>query len=146
MADQSAAAYRGQIAEAYAKYMAELRQAAPHWEAKPPAGDGEEAWCARQVAEHIAGVAGLFGAGVAKATGLQGPGRTGSELADAAAALTATPVAHDRLMGVLQQVQDDHLGIEVEFGPLGKTNVGGILGVIAHHIEEHANQLAALRA
>lgn len=145
MANTRAAALRAAIAEAYATYMAELRQVGGVWEKKPAAGEGEDAWSARQVAEHVAGACGFFGAGIAKAIGAEGPGRTYSELPNAEAAAAHMPGAFDALMGICHMVKDDLLDQEMEFGPLGRASLERVLEVAAYHFNDHAGQLRALR-
>jgi DinB superfamily len=146
MAEVTAAGLKADVAKAYEEYAAELKLAGPHWEAKPASEkEGEEAWCARQVAEHIAGASGFFGSGIAKAAGIEGPRGQQFQFADVAAALSATPGAHAGLMGVVDQLQDSHLGAEMEFGPLGKTTLGQVVGVVSYHLRDHAKQLRALR-
>jgi hypothetical protein len=145
MAEPTTAALGADINAGYEAYMAELRQAGPHWETKPAAGEGEDAWCARQVAEHIAGSAGLFAHVVAKAASLDSPGRTGGEFATADEAIAATPVALGKLTSVMAQVPQTKLTEENEFGPLGKSTIANVLGIVAHHFHDHAGQLRALR-
>jgi DinB superfamily len=146
MAEVTAAGLKADVHKAYEEYAAELKLAGPHWEVKPASGnEGEEAWCARQVAEHIAGASGFFGGGIGKAAGIDAPRGQQFQFADAAAALAATPGAHANLMSVVNQLQDSHLGAEMEFGPLGKTTVGQVVGVVAYHLRDHAMQLKSLR-
>ena len=63
------------INSAYHTYMAELVLAGSSWETQPAAGGaGEDAWCAKQVAEHVCGAAGFFAGGLVKAIGGQPAG------------------------------------------------------------------------
>jgi len=134
------------IAQAYQGYVAELKLAGPHWERKPAAGgEGEEAWCARQVAEHVAGAATFFGAGIAGGMGVEGPARMQSEFASVAAAIPGTEKAHAALMGVVNQMSDEQLAIELDAPRLGKRSLGEFLGIIAYHLTDHAGQLKTLR-
>lgn len=147
MTEVTAQGLRSDIATAFGEYMAELVQAGPSWEAKPSgSADGEGAWSARQVAEHIAQAGGFFGMAIGKAAGAQGPAMSSPQFSDVAAAAAATPVSHLGLWEVSQHVQDSHLGAEIKnFGPLGDTNLGAVMGVVAYHYRDHANQLRALR-
>ncbi|MBI2766626.1 MAG: DinB family protein [Chloroflexi bacterium] len=145
MAEQSVTALTADLSKAGDEYMAELRQAGLHWDHKPAGGEGEDAWCARQVAEHVAGAQGFFGHGISQHCGFAGPGRTGGEFATADQAIAATPEAIGKLVGVVQQVPEAKLADELEFGPLGKTTMAQVLGVTAYHMRDHANQLKALR-
>jgi hypothetical protein len=139
MAEVTAPGLKADVAKAYEEYAAELKLAGPHWEVKPASEkEGEEAWCARQVAEHIAGASGFFGAGIAKAAGIEAPRGGQFQFAD-------TPGAQANLMTVVDQLQDSHLGVEMEFGPLGKTTLGQVVGVVSYHLRDHAKQLKSLR-
>lgn len=146
MSDSTAASARDAISRAFDTYIAELEQAGPGWE-RMPAGsaDGEAAWCARQVAEHIAGSGLYFGSGIARLIGVEGPQPAAIELASAPVAVAKTRETHGLFMGVANQVQDSQLGLEVDHPRLGKQSVGSILGIVAYHLNDHANQLNTLR-
>lgn len=144
MADISIESLKAGVGTAYDFYISELVLAGPHWERKPTgARRAEDAWCARQVAEHIAGNSG--GGGIAKAIGVEGPSASRPELVDAAAAVAATPAAHRQLLAVLDRVQDSHLAQELEFGGMGTMTVANVIGVLMWHFYDHAYQLKALR-
>ncbi len=146
MTEVTANGLRADITRAYAEYTTELTDQGANWEVKPAAGkEGEAAWCAREVAEHLAGSSGFFAGGIAKAIGVTAPAMQKFELADAHAAIAAMPAAHAGLMGVVNQVQDSQLAAEVEFGPLGKTTIGNVVGIVAYHLRDHAAQIKALR-
>ncbi|MGH2610014.1 MAG: DinB family protein [Tepidiformaceae bacterium] len=136
---------RGEIGSAFDAYMVELEQAGPHWERKPGAGEGEDAWCARQVAEHIAGASLFFGSGVAQAIGVAGPELQRVELPDASAASSRTRDNQAAFMAVIAQVRDQQLGMEIDHPRLGKQTLEGILGIVTYHHRDHANQLKTLR-
>ena len=137
---------RAAIAAAFDTYIAELAQTASVWETKPAgAAEGEDAWCARRVAEHIAGAGPFFGMGIARACGIDGPTPARISLPDPAAAVEETTRAHGLLMDVVSQVKDDQMSIEFEAGQLGKQSVAGLLGVVSYHLNDHANQLKTLR-
>ncbi|MEP7214771.1 MAG: DinB family protein [Anaerolineaceae bacterium] len=145
MTEKTVATILAELESAHAGYMAELKQAGNVWEAKPAAGEGEEAWSARQVAEHIAGANLFFGAGVAGAIGVTPPGLERVALASAADATAKTAETHAAFAGVAAKVSDSQLAMEHEFPRLGKQTIGGILDIVAHHYEDHANQLKTLR-
>lgn len=148
MADMTVTGLKTDITKAFDSYVGELKQHVPgSWEKKPGGhADGEAAWSARQVAEHVAGSSGFFAAGIARATGAIHPRAQGQfSFADPAEAASGTPGAYYSLMGVINQVTDDQLGKEVEFGPLGKTTIGNVIGIVAYHFNDHANQLKSLR-
>ena len=131
----------------FATYMSELEQCGSVWETRPSgAAEGEAAWCARQVAEHIAGAGPFFGAGIAQAIGVSGPTLAPIQLADVPAAVSETKRTHGLLMDVVAQVKDDQLRMEIDHPRLGKQTLGGILGILSYHLNDHANQLKTLRA
>lgn len=137
---------RNDIAQGWEAYIAELRQAGANWERTPvTSGEGEDAWCARQVAEHIAGASGYFARAIGKAIGVDTP-RAGQQVFETAAqALEATPVVHAGLVEVVEQVRDDQLTTEMELPPLGKTTLANVIGIVAYHLNDHAQQLKTLR-
>ena len=145
MTTKSASDIRTDIQQGYQSYMSELQLAGPVWERKPAAGDGEDAWCARQVAEHIAGAGLFFGAGIADAIGVQGPALARIELPTAADAVTRTSETHGMFITVADQVRDDQLSMEIDHPRLGKQTLGGIMGIVAYHFNDHAQQLRTLR-
>lgn len=146
MADTTAAAAASSIDTNFASYMAELKLAGPHWERKPAtAADGEAAWCARQVAEHIGGAEPFFGAGIAQAINVPGPTPARLTLESAPDAVAATEKAHAALMGVVAQVKDSQMALAVDHPVLGKQTLGGILAVLSGHLVDHTQQLKTLR-
>ncbi len=136
---------RGEIGSAFDAYIVELEQAAAHWEQKPAGGEGEDAWCARQVAEHIAGASLFFGAGIAQAIGVPGPALARVELPEAGGAAAKTRENQAAFMAVMAQVTNEQLATEFDFPRMGKQTVGGLLGIVTYHHRDHAQQLRALR-
>ncbi len=136
-----------EIEAAYAEYMSELKLAGPHWETKPAGGaEGEAAWCAKEVAEHVASAGGFFGMSIAKATGQANvPSPARPSFASADEAFAQTPAEHAKAVSAVLQVQESQLATETEFGPLGKTNIGAVVGVVSFHLRDHAGQLKTLR-
>jgi hypothetical protein len=144
--DSTAASARDAISKSFVTYIAELERAGPVWDRKPVgAADGEAAWCARQVAGHIAGAGTFFGSGIARLIGVPAPQPQALELTSAPDALAKTPETHGLFMDVANQVHDSQLGLEVDHPLLGKQTVGSILDIVAHHLNDHANQLKTLR-
>ena len=142
----SASEAQAAIAAAFETYVAELAQAGARWDKKPAAAaEGEDAWCARQVAEHIAGSGPFFGAGLATAIGVDGPVPARIEFPDASNAVDETTRTHGLLMDVVKQMNDGHLAIEIDHPRLGKQTVASVLGIVSGHLNDHANQLKALR-
>lgn len=142
----TAAEAKAAIEAAFSGYIAELEQTASVWETKPEAsGDGEAAWCARQVAEHIGSSGPFFGMQMATAMGIPGPALGRMTFPDQSLAVTETRHTHSQLMDVVSQVKDEHLAMERELPGLGKQTVGGMLGIVSYHLNDHAQQLKTLR-
>lgn len=130
----------------FASYVAELEQSGDVWESKPEGGsEGEAAWCAREVAEHIAGSGPFFGAGIAQAIGVDGPTPARMAFPTHAEAVSETKRTHGLLMDVVAKVTDEHMGQEVDHPRLGKQTIGSVLGIVSHHLTDHAGQLKTLR-
>ena len=145
MTEKTATSILSELELAHAGYMTELKQAGQVWETKPEAGEGEDAWCSRQVAEHIAGSNLFFGAGIADAIGVAAPKLERLTLDSAEAALAKTSETHAAFTGVCQTIADSQLAMEIDHPRLGKQTLGGILGIVVHHYGDHANQLKTLR-
>ncbi len=142
-----AAAARANVENALQAYVAELRLAGPHWERKPTGSpEGEAAWNARQVAEHIAGAATFFGAGIASALAIPGPARNQPTFETAEDAMAGTATAHEALFGVVDALSDDQIGTEFEAPRFGKTSAANLLALVANHLGDHAGQLRTLRS
>jgi hypothetical protein len=140
------AASRETISQGLGAYLAELRQAGASWERKPAGSpEGEAAWNARQVAEHVAGAGTFFAAGVAGAVGVEAPERRQFQFASAEEAIPATESSYQVFLGVVDKVTDEQLAVEFEHPRLGKQTVGGIIELVAYHLNDHAGQLKALR-
>ncbi|MCC7090017.1 MAG: DinB family protein [Chloroflexi bacterium] len=142
----SAAEVQASIAQAFDTYITELAQAGAVWEKKPAgAAGGEAAWCAREVAEHIASSGPFFGAGIAAAIGVAGPVPARISLESVDTAVAETRRTHGLLMEVVAQVRDDQVDQEIDHPRLGKNTVGGFLGMVTYHLNDHAQQLKTLR-
>lgn len=142
----TAAEAKAAIEAGFASYITELQQAAAVWDKKPAnSADGEAAWCARQVAEHIAGAGPFFGLGIAQAIGVAGPTPSPIQFPDASNAVAETERTHGLLMDVVAQVKDEQLAMEIDHPRLGKQTLGGILGIVSYHLNDHASQLKTLR-
>lgn len=135
------------ISSALDAYIAELEQSGSVWEVKPTgAPEGEAAWSAREVAEHIAGAGPFFGLGIAQAIGVDGPALSRVSLADTASAATETRRGHGLLLDVVAQIKDDQMSMDIDHPRLGKQTLGGILAIVSGHLKDHANQLKTLRS
>lgn len=146
MAEKGIAQLREEVAQAYMGYIAELKEAGAHWERKPASsGEGEDAWSARQVAEHLVSSTTLFANGIAHTIGVDGPAAQQAAFTSADDAVAAMSTVQQKLSAILEQVTDAQLDIEREFGPLGKAKLERVVAICAHHLADHANQLRALR-
>ncbi len=133
------------ISSAFDTYIAQLAHAADVWEQKPAgAAEGEDAWCARQVAEHIAGSGLFFGSAIAQAVGVAGPELARIQLPEPANAVAETQRTHGLLMDVVNQVSDEQLAIEIDHPRLGKQTVSSMLDIVSGHLKDHGNQLKTL--
>lgn len=127
-------------------YMSELKQAGDVWDKKPAAaGEGEDAWCARQVAEHIAGASLYFANGLAKAIGAEPPAMQRFEFATAADAVEPTERGSLALLGVIDVVTDEQMAMEFDTGVMGKQTPRWLIDLATTHFSDHAKQLAELR-
>lgn len=145
MPEKTAEELRAELAAAFEEFMSELKQCAEAWEKKPGGGSGEDAWCPREVAEHVAGATGYFAAGIARALDRERPKPQQFSFATADEAIAATPAAQETLARVVAQLSDADLAREAEFGQLGKRTVGEVVGIAAHHLRDHANQIRSIR-
>lgn len=146
MADLTPESAQANVTNAFETYISELKQAGPSWERKPASSaEGEDAWCARQVAEHIASAGPYFAATIAKATGLPEPGLGRVQFPDFEGAVPATEESHAVFMGVVKQLTAEQLATPYEAPQFGVDSVGGLVGVVVYHLNDHAQQLKTLR-
>ena len=146
MVDLTTESLTANLSTAFESYMGELKQAGPHWDRKPTTdSEGEDAWCARQVAEHIAGAGPFFGVAIAKGAGLTAPAMAEVHLPSFEEAVAATENGHATLMGVIGQLTDEQLGIAVKSPQLGEQTLGSMAGIVVYHLNDHAQQLKTLR-
>lgn len=134
------------LGSAFNTYMSELEAAGPHWERKPEgSAEGEAAWSARQVAEHIASTEPFFATRIAAAFGITAPEVVPGSFDTSEKAVASTNVSHQALVSVVSSLSDEQLAQEIEIGPLGRRPMTGVLGMAIHHLNDHANQLKSLR-
>lgn len=143
MADRPLAELKDSLSSAYTAYLSQLKLAGPVWETKPAAGEGEDAWSARQVAEHVASANLFFANNIAGAIKVDAPQMQRFQFATNQEAIAATESAQVAASSVIGSIKDEQAGIEIEL-PIGKHSVGGILGIVAYHLTDHANQLKTL--
>lgn len=141
----TAAEARSAISDSFEVYISQLAKAGRVWEQKPAGGaEGEEAWSARQVAEHIAGAGPFFGAGIAQAIGVTPPPLARVEFPDFTKAVAETTRLHGLFMAVADQLTDAQVDQEVDLPRLGKQTLGGILAMVSGHLQDHASQIKTL--
>ncbi len=146
VADKTLAELKQGVTEAYGNYLSQLKESGSVWEQKPAAaGEGEEAWSARQVAEHIASANLYFANGIARIIGAEGPAMQQPQLASVDEAVGATESAQAGFMGVVEKLTPEQLAIEVEHPRFGKQTPAAIISLVTHHLGDHANQLKTLR-
>jgi len=142
----SAAETKAAIDAGFETYIRELEQTAGVWETKPAvAAEGEDAWSARQVAEHIGGSGLFFAAGIAPVIGVEPPPLARMSFPEQNLAVSETRRTHGLFMDVVANVTDDNIGIEIDHQRMGKTSVGGLMDLVSHHLTDHAQQLKTLR-
>ena len=134
---------RAELASARDELAAALSAApADTWERKPESGEGEDAWSAREAAQHVVGAELYYTNAVCEACGYDGPdspfagGLEFASPADAGTALTQAIAAAD---SKIQHVSE---------GDLGKSHerMGALPDVFESwtgHLRDHAAQITA---
>ena len=138
-----------ELRQALADVRADLHAALHHvhetWEQKPPAGEGEESWSPKEVAQHVIGADWFFTNMIVQACGypaLERPHIDVSTPAQAAASLARIAANDDNY---LRHVTDEDLRrtAETRFGP---RSVEELMAMLTRHAREHTEQLLALGA
>ncbi len=113
------------------------------WDQPPSESADEEAWSPRQVAEHVIGGERSFAGMIASVTKADSPERQELSLGTIEEALAALEAAIIDANTVLLALTDDDLAIEArEIAPF-PPSVEGLLQLTAHHLDDHARQIAA---
>ena len=133
---------RAELDSARRELEAAIQAAVANWERQPEHGEGEEAWSARQAAEHAVRAEVYYATTASKALGHDAPANPFADappdFPDVDAALAAYGLAVEAADSALVQVGPDDLAIEHDrFG-----NVEGILTSHLEHVRNHANQIA----
>ncbi len=127
------------IGEARTTLKAALEAAkAGDWE-KKAAGEGEEAWSAREVAQHVIPSEAFFATATCKACGYPGVEFSNRDYPDAAAALAALDEVIEVTNKKIKYVTDTDL----EKPQDGFGSVEALLTYQAVHLREHSEQLRA---
>ena len=132
---------RADLDSARKELEAAIQAAAPNWEREPESGEGEEAWSARQAAEHVVRSEVFYARTASQALGRDDPANPFADappqFPDVDAALAAYGLAVEAADSVLAQVTVEDLAVEHE----RHGNVEGILTSHLEHVRNHANQI-----
>jgi hypothetical protein len=139
----SADDYRTQVTAARTALRAAISGAADRWEMAPAAGEGEEAWSPRQVAEHAIGSERFFARAIAGSMEGKAPERIEFAFAttdEALAALDSSIVDCDK---VFRYVEDRDLAKAAPMpdGVSFPKSIEGFLQLNAYHLNDHAKQI-----
>lgn len=116
--------------------------AADTWERKPESGEGEDAWSAREAAQHVIGAELYYAGAVCEACGYDGPESPfagGLELATPAQASAALEQASTAVDSKIQHVSESDLAKSHE-------RMGALPEVFeswSGHLRDHAAQIIA---
>ena len=116
------------------------------WETKPAAGEGEDAWSPKEVAQHIIRAEWFFTNMIGQACGAQPMERPEFDVStprNAVESLRQIGELDDR---VLRHVSDGDLAKTYDTRNLGTRSVEEMLTIIASHGRDHINQLRAANA
>ena len=116
-----------------------ISAAASGWE-RTAAGENEDAWNARQTAEHVIPSEAFFTSAVCSACGYPGVDEVKGDYATAAAALAHLETVVEMCNKKLKYVSETDIEIRNEEW---KTNVAGMLEFNAAHLNDHAAQIRA---
>ncbi len=129
---------RASLAESRAAFRAALEAVTDGWETVPTAGEGEDAWSARKVAEHTIGAESFFTTAICEACGYPGLDKPAPlALATPAEAIVAFDAAVESTNKKLNYVSDTDL--VKEHARMGTTE--NILNIGIGHLREHAEQI-----
>jgi hypothetical protein len=112
------------------------------WDVKPQGGEGEDAWCQQEIAQHVIGSDWFFTNMIVRACGapaLDRPNIDASTPEAALASLRTIGAADDT---ILSKVTAGDLSKEFE-GRLGRQTVEQMLQIMASHTRDHINQMRA---
>jgi hypothetical protein len=109
------------------------------WERKPAAGEGEAAWSAREVAQHVIPAEAFFATAICVACGYPGVEFSNRSYASPAEALAALDEVIEITNKKIKYVTDtDLLKPHDRFG-----SVEGLMKTSAGHLRDHAAQIRA---
>ncbi len=134
------------VREARSEAEAAIGECNEKWESKPAAGEGEDAWSPKEVAQHIIGAEWFFTNMIGQACGAQAMERPQIDVStphSAVASLRQVGGTDDR---VLRHVTEGDLTKTYETRNLGTRSVEEMLTIIVSHGRDHVNQLRAANA
>lgn len=128
---------RADLAAAREEFRSAVTAAAGAWDAKPAAGEGEDAWSARQAAEHAIAAEAFFTTAICEACGYPGVERVTPSYPAAADALEGHTTVVEMCDKKLRYVTEKDLEMKHErWG-----TVADLLALCAHHLRDHAAQI-----
>lgn len=128
---------RSALAAARVELRAAIAAAASNWEQAPAEGDGEEAWSARQTAEHAIAAEAYFTTAICEACGYPGVDRVSAAYPTAEAAIDGHEGVAEMCDKKLRHVTEKDLEMKHErWG-----TVADLLALSAHHLRDHAAQI-----
>ena len=145
MAEKTLAERQQTLETNHQLFLAELQQADAVWQVKPSSGEGEAAWSAQEVGQHCAGSALFFGKVIAEAAGLAPLTPEKMAFANASEAVAGSQRTYASLAAVVSKLSDTQLTMEVPTPMFGTQTLGWLLGTVAYHYKDHAQQLKTLR-
>jgi hypothetical protein len=132
--------------EARAEVEAAIKECTGKWEVKPASGTDEDAWCAKEVAQHVIGADWFFTNMIAQACGapaLERPQIDVSTPDHALESLRRIGATDDKILG---HVTEGDLSKTFETRNFGTQTVQQMLQTMAGHARDHANQIRAANA
>ena len=136
-----------QLLQAIQDQRAELQGALHHvherWDTKPAGGEGEDAWCPREVAQHVIGAESFFTNMIVQACGYPAQERPILDVSTPALAATALARVGVTTDSLLRHVQEAELEKSFEHPRMGVLTVQRMMEMIASHGKEHTESLLA---
>ena len=119
--------------------LAAIASASANWERRPASGVGEEAWSARQAAEHVIASDLLFSSRACRSAGKEGLEITEHSYATAAEARAGLVKSMGLVASAMLRLKEGDLAAE-------DSRWGTVEGVLTHnlnHLREHTAQITA---
>jgi hypothetical protein len=136
---------RAAVKTARSEAGAAINECGAKWEVKPASGEGEDVWCAKEVAQHIIGADWFFTNSIAQACGAKALDRPTIDVSTpsaASASLESIGAADDKILGY---VSEGDLSKTWETR-LGTQSVEAMLQTLASHCRDHVAQIRSANA